>query len=310
MDCSTIVVNYNTWELTVDAVRSALAGAGKLQHEVIVVDNGSTDDSVKQLESAFAAEFKDNVSLIVNEENHGFSKGNNIGASAARGDVLFFLNSDTIVHDSAIEVLYHFVRKRPEAGLVGPLVLNADGTEQASTFAMLTAFRIIRHNIPIWSLILGKDKREDYVPSQTEPVDSLNGCAIAVRREVFERIGRWDESYFMYAEDRELSFAALQHGLVNYFCREASITHYGGASSWKDYHKQQVVALRSALEFLRRHHGRTIRAVFRISGAIGFGLRVPIFGLWERSRPELAEDYRRRKMAAAELFHWFVREFK
>ena len=309
MDCSTIVLNFNTPELAIDAVKSALTGAGTLEHEVIVVDNGSADHSIERLRQALPPHLYPNVELIGCETNHGFSKGNNIGAEASKGEVLIFLNSDAIVRSNAIERLYHFVQENPRIGIAGPLVLNLDGSEQPSTSSMLTPLRILRHNIPLWSLLKGKDRRQDYVPQRTEPVDFMSGCAMAVRREVFDKIGRWDETYFMYAEDRELCYAAKQAGYENYFVREASIAHHGGASSWHVYHKQQVIACRSAVVFLRRHHGPAMVAIYRLTGVIGFGLRIIIFRLWEATRPQREEEYRRRRMAAKELFRWFVFNF-
>lgn len=309
MDCSTIILNFNTPDLTIDAVHSALRGAAALEHEVIVVENGSTDDSLERLQGAFPPRAYPNVKLIACDTNHGFSKGNNIGAEASGGEVLFFFNSDAVAHGNAIEYLYHFVQENRNVGIAGPLVLNLDGTEQPSTSSMLTPFRILRHNIPLWSLLKGKDRRRDYVPPCTEPVDFMSGCAMAIRREVFDKIGRWDETYFMYAEDRELCYAAKHAGFENYFVREASITHHGGASSWHVYHKQQVVACRSAVVFLRRHHGSAMVAIYRVTGAIGFGLRTIIFRLWEATRPKRAEEYKRRRMAAKELLRWFVFDF-
>ncbi len=305
MDCSTIIVSYNTFDLTRAAVEAALAAAGDLAHEVIVVDNDSPDDSAARLRAAFPEAENPRVHIIANTENAGFSKANNQGAARAQGTVLFFLNPDTLAHNHAIRTLYDFLTTHPDAGAIGPHVLNADGTDQPSTSSFPTTRRILRHHLPLGSLLRGKDRRDDAIPSTTQPVDIVNGCALALRREAFDAVGGWDASYFMYTEEAELCYALQQAGYTNYFVRAAQITHYGGASTQDTYAAQQLVQQRSALQFLRRHHSRWFVAWYRATGALGFGLRAVLFPLLARLRPERAAAYRKRGQAAAALFGWF-----
>jgi len=307
MDCSTIIVSYNTFDLTQAAVEAALAAGGGLAHEVIVVDNNSPDGSGPRLRDAFPEAAHPNVHVLENTENAGFSKANNQGAARAQGRVLFFLNPDTVAHGQAVRTLFDFLTAHPEAGAVGPHVLNADGTDQPSTAAFPTARGILVHHLPLGSLLRGKDRRQDAIPPATEPVDIVIGCALALRRDAFDAVGGWDESYFMYKEETELCRALREAGYVNYFVREAQITHYGGASTWDTYAEQQIVQQRSVLQFMRRHYSRWFVAWYRLTGALGFGLRAMLFPLLERLRPHGASDYRRRGQAAATLFRWFLR---
>ena len=306
MDCSTIIVSYNTFDLTRAAVEAAQAAAGDLAHEVIVVDNHSPDESAARLRAAFPAVEHPHIHILANTENAGFSKANNQGAARAQGGVLFFLNPDTLAHGFAVRALYDFLTTHAEAGAVGPHVFNADGTDQPSTSSFPTVRRILGRHLPLGSLLRGKDHREDAIPSTTQPVDIVNGCALALRREAFDAVGGWDESYFMYTEEAELCFALRQAGYTNYFVRAAQITHYGGASTPDTYAAQQLVQQRSALQFLRRHHSRWFVAWYRMTGALGFGLRAVIFPLLARLRPERADAYRPRGEAAARLFRWFL----
>ena len=309
MNCSTIIVSYNTFDLTRAAVEAAQAAAGDLAHEVIVVDNHSPDESAARLRVAFPEAEHPHIHILANAENAGFSKANNQGAARAQGTVLFFLNPDTLAHDQAIRTLYDFLTTHPEAGAVGPHVLNADGTDQPSTSPFPTMRRILRHHLPLGSLLRGKDRRDDVIPSATRPVDIVNGCALALRREAFDAVGGWDESYFMYAEETELCFALRQAGYTTYFVRAAQITHYGGASTQDTYAAQQIVQQRSALQFLRRHHSRWFVAWYRITGVLGFGLRAVLFPMLARLRPTRASAYRQRGEAAAALFRWFLRDY-
>ncbi len=309
MDCSTIIVSYNTFALTREAVETALAAAPGLAHEVIVVDNHSPDESAARLRAAFPEAAHPNVHVVANAENAGFGKANNQGAALAQGDVLFFLNPDTVVHGQAIGTLYDFLTAHPDAGAIGPRVFNPDGTDQPSTSFFLTAWRMLRHHLPVGSLLRGQDRRQDAIPPTSQPVDIIKGCALALRRAAFDAVGGWDESYFMYSEEAELCFALQEAGFTNYFVREAEIIHYGGVSSWDHYAEQQVVQQRSALYFLRRHHSAGLIVFYRITGLLGFGLRALLFPILTRLRPQAAPDYRRRGQAAAVLFRWFLSGF-
>ena len=309
MDCSTIIVSYNTFDLTERAIRSALAAAEGLEHEVIVVDNNSPDDSATRLQESFPKDAFPTVTITANAGNVGFARANNEGAALARGKVLFFLNPDTIVHDRAIRILHDFVTSRPDVGAAGPHVLNEDGTDQPSTFPFVTPGYLIWHRLPVDALFRGSDRRDDYVPAQTEAVDIIKGCALAIHHEVFEEISGWNESYFMYNEERELCHALANAGYSSYFVREAKITHLGGASSIDNYAEQQIVHQKSLLQFMINHRQRGLVVLNRVTGALGFGARAVIFRMLARLRPRLAEDYVRRGLAASALFRWFVVDY-
>jgi GT2 family glycosyltransferase len=308
MDCSTIIVSYNTFELTRKAIASALKAAPGLEHEVIVVDNDSPDQSGKHLQTLFSNDEFSEVTIIINEENRGFARANNQGADEASGDVLFFLNPDTVVHDEAIRTIYDFIDQNPAAGAVGPRVLNADGTVQSSVSSKVSPTSVIAHHLPLDALIPGQNEWRN-TPTEITAVDIVKGCALAVRREVFDTVGKWDESYFMYAEERELCYAIQEAGFTNYYLPKASITHFGGASSEENYADQQLLHHRSAIQFLERHHSPTIRAVHRTTGIIGFGLRAVVFRILRYLRPNSGRNLQRRGEAATKLFWWFLLDY-
>ena len=298
MDCSTILVSYNTYTLTVEAVSSALAAAASLSHEVIVVDNASPDRSADRLREAFAQDSR--VHVIANEENRGFSAANNQGAARASGRNLFFLNPDTIVHGDAIHTLSLFLDAHPEVGAIGPLVLNPDGSHQVSTSNMDSYASILARSFPLRP----RQPERSATPRQ---VDIINGCALALRRRSFDAVGGWDERYFMYAEENELCMALLRNELVNVQVPSAVITHYGGQSSTDRYVEQQLLASQSYVAFLKRHHSRGILWFNRAAAVVGYGGREVIFALLERLRPGASADYRRRKAAAAAIWRFYAR---
>lgn len=306
MDCSTIIVSYNTFALTREAVRSALESGEPLEHEVIVVDNQSPDESARRLREAFPRTAFPNVTVLESGGNIGFSAANNLGATKATGRVLFFLNPDTVVHEGAIPRLVEFLDRHPGAGAAGPHVLNADGTDQASVFGFFTVQTVLRSYLPLGALFRAEARRYDPTPTTTGPVDAVKGCALAMPRTAFDAVGGWDDSYFMYAEEMELCWQLHAHGLPVYFVREAAITHYGGVASRDQYVEQQVMSRQNALRFIQRHGSPATAVVNRVAGTLGFGVRAAIFPILARLRPDDADEYRLRGKAASALWRWFL----
>ncbi len=303
LDVSTVIVSYNTFEMTRMAVATALAAAASLAHEVIVVDNASPDGSAARLAEAFAGDAR--VRIVAREDNAGFSAANNVGAALARGRVLYFLNPDTVSHGDSVAALVRFLDAHPEAGAVGPRVLNADGTNQASVAGFDTLWTLLRHYFP-----LGGHPSARSLPTATAPVDVVIGCALAIPRAAFDRVGGWDERYFMYAEEFELCWALRDAGYTSYYVRDAEITHLGGQSGMDRYAEQQVLNAQSATAFLRRHYPAYVLWANRAGGAAGFAVRDAAFSALVRLRPAHAADYRRRADAARALWKWFALTYR
>src|SRR3989344_5123947 len=132
IDLSIIIINYNTRELTLACLDSIVRSKPKVRYEIIIVDNGSSDDSVQQLKKLTSGHWP--LTVYENKENLGFSKANNQGIKTAKGEYILLLNSDTKVKKDAIDKLVEFARKTPDAGVVGARLFNSDGSIQASCF--------------------------------------------------------------------------------------------------------------------------------------------------------------------------------
>ncbi len=308
MELSTIIVSYGTFDMTCDAIASVQASSPELEQEIIVVDNDSSDDSGPRLVERFAGDHAISVQIIQMKSNVGFAAANNVGAQQAAGKVLFFLNSDTLVASGSIAELFRFTSSQKGAGAVGPHVVNEDGSDQESTAKQITFGGLLRHFLPGSALFRSSLAKAVESPRETCSVDVVKGCAIAMRREVFDSIGGWDDSYFLYAEERELCFALLRTGYKNYFLRSARVVHFGGASTLlEDYASQQIIQQRSSLAFLTRHHSRSLVYTNRVLGIVGFGLRGMLFsviGLFNGSA-----DFQKRGEAARKLFAWFLLDY-
>ncbi len=306
---STIIVSYNTFNLTVKAIESAIASSPELQHEIIVVDNNSPDDSGSKLRDYFSDRDSNPVTVIRLNKNLGFSGANNVGAAQAKGEVLFFLNPDTEVHPATISKIYAFLTEHDDVGVLGPYVINPGGSDQGSVSSFITVGSLIRFFFPSSAIFQSGFAKKANIPDKTKEVDILKGCAVALRRKVFDQIGGWDESYFLYAEERELCYAAKNLGYKNYFLRSAPIMHIGGAStSLENYAAQQIIQQQSSLQFLQRHHGLFLVVLNRALGVLGFGIRASIFPILELMTKK--SHYQLRGQAAKKIFLWYVQDYK
>jgi N-acetylglucosaminyl-diphospho-decaprenol L-rhamnosyltransferase len=308
MDLSSIIVSYNTFELTRTAILSILESSRILAQEVIVVDNNSPDGSGPRLRDHFDTIGETRVRVIDLDTNRGFAAANNLGATHASGDVLFFLNPDTISRDGLADAVYQFLSSRADAGAVGPRVLNEDGTDQASISTFPSVASLLRFYFPVTALFQRLKKDRFMAPKSITEVDVVKGCALAVRREVFDSVGGWDASYFLYSEENEFCLSLQQANFKNFFLPDARVVHLGGASTVReDYAEQQIIQQRSALQFLKRHKSPGFIALNRVLGLLGFGFRGVVFGILALGPGNT--DFRLRGQAARRIFRWFMTDY-
>ncbi len=228
---SVIIVNWNTKDLLKQTVSSLLASTS-LPLEVIVVDNASTDGSIEMIKEEFPQ-----IVHLVNTENLGFGKANNQGMAKATGEVFFLLNSDTIVHTHAVDTLYAYLQEHQEVGMVGPKLLNADGTFQHACRRRLpnplNSFLYLSGIGKIFprSEVMNAYKMQAESPDISGPVEAISGAAMCFRRSVYAATGGFDERFFMYGEDLDLCKMTHDNGFPIHYVHTAVITHLGGQSS-------------------------------------------------------------------------------
>jgi GT2 family glycosyltransferase len=269
---SVIVVSYNTRAMTLDCLRS-LAAETKVSHEVIVVDNASTDGSA----AAIAAEFP-GIRLMAETANHGFAAATNLAAAEARGDYLLLLNPDTVVLDGAVDRLLAFAQARPEAGIWGGRTLYGDGRlNPASCWRRMTPWNLFCRASGLTGLFPGSGlfNPEAYGgwPRDTErAVDIVTGCFLLIRRDLWQRLGGFDPAFFMYGEEADLCLRARALGAAPRVTPEATIVHHGGASERVRADKM-VRLLTAKAELIERHLPAWQRPLAR-----------PLLRLWPLSR--------------------------
>jgi len=225
MEVTIVVASYNTKELTVGCLKSIARAKVGLKYEVIVVDNGSKDGTVEAIRRLKIA--IDNLIVIENVENLGFARANNQGISKAKGRYVLLLNSDTEVKRGAIEKLREFAEEKPDVGVVGARLLNADGTMQESVFRLPTLGRTVKQ---YW--FGQKGVLDKYVPGGENPVEveAVVGAAFMITPEAIKKVGKLDERYFMFFEDLDYCRRARRAGLGLWYLPEAEVVHYHGKS--------------------------------------------------------------------------------
>jgi len=262
---SVIIVNWNGRELLRNCLRSLLGhrssvigrqlntGPGpatepfRLSTEIIVVDNASTDGSAEMV----SREFPD-VRQIINAENLGFARANNVGIRAARGRYILLLNNDTVASPDALEGLVAFMEAHPDAGAVGPRLLRPDGAAQPYAFGCdPTPGYLLRRGIN--RLLFGRPLH-DWATNDVQPVDWVSGACLLARRAAIEQAGLLDEKIFMYFEDNDWCLRIRRAGWRVYYDPQVAIIHIGGQSL--AHNPAAARAYRESLRyFYRKHYG-------------------------------------------------------
>jgi GT2 family glycosyltransferase len=275
VDLSIIIVNWNTRDLLSRCLKAVYSNLGKLDAEVLVVDNASSDDSIEYIQREYPQ-----VRIFQNEDNIGFSRANNRGIAEARGRYYLLLNTDTFVHPNALETLVRFMDEHPEAGAGGCRLYYEDGSLQRSC----TSFPTLSTELwqALWldrifpeSKIFGKYWMTYWDFNDVREVDSIIGACMMLRRETINEVGAFDESYFMYSEEVDLCYRMKKAGWKVLFTPKATATHIWGGTSKRIQEETTFLRLyRSRMKFFRKHYGRPAAFGFKLVLTVGSFMRV------------------------------------
>jgi hypothetical protein len=278
LDLSVIVVNYNTSTFLRNCLQSVFEQTRGLDYEVIVVDNASWDGSREMLQHEFPK-----VRTIFNSENKGFAAANNQAIRVAQGRYVLLLNSDTRVLDGAIQETFHFMEEHREASIVGCKLLNSDGTLQPSCMSFPTVWNLFVESSFLYLVfprtkLFGRYHMSYFNYDTIETVDFVTGAFMMIRRAVFESVGLFDESYFMYTEETDLCYRAKQHGFNVCFIPWTTIVHYGrGSIDSTDRFLEQVH--QTQLQFVRKHFRGMRKFLGIVLKEVGIAVRIPTYFL-------------------------------
>jgi hypothetical protein len=257
---SIIIVSYNARADLERCLASLHAHAPAIPHEIVVVDNQSTDGS------AAAARRWPGVKVVEAGGNIGFAAANNLGIRATTGAAVLLLNSDTLVPPGAIDLLVAELDRHPEAAIAGPRLVDARGRAELSFGPMLGPFNEIRQKLlKRSSRIVERATRRPQTP------DWVSGACLLVRRQDAEAVGLLDERYFMYTEDVDLCAAIRARGRTIRFTPQVEVVHLRGRSAATAPEATRQAYRRSQLAFYEKHHpgwAPVLRLYLRLRGQL------------------------------------------
>lgn len=255
MDLTVIILNWNAREWLARSVGSALGqDVGARAFDVVFVDNASTDGSAELVRERFPT-----ARVMALPENRGFAAGNNAALATTTARHVLLLNPDTETHPGAFAALLDFMDAHPGCGILGPQVLNPDGSLQYSCRRFPTLEAGLFRNTPLGKLFPGNKATRDYLLKDTPHdapmrVDWVSGCAMLIRREVLDTVGALDEQFYMYEEDVDLCYRAREAGWDVWYNPAAVVTHAIGQSSNKNPRPMIIAFHRSMFRFFQKHY--------------------------------------------------------
>jgi GT2 family glycosyltransferase len=263
MKLSIVIVNYNVKYFLEQCLLSVRSACKNIEAEVIVVDNNSVDHSLEMLDDKFQ-----DIILIANKENVGFSKANNQGIRIAKGKYILLLNPDTLVEEDTFSKCISFMDEHPEAGGLGVKMLDGKGrflkeskrglpTPMAAFYKMFGFSTLFPH-----SKVFSAYHKGHIPQDQIAEIEILSGAYMWMRKSVLDQVGLLDESFFMYGEDIDLSYRIIQGGYKNYYFPQARIIHYKGESTKKDTVNYVYVFYNAMIIFARKHYSSKSAKIF------------------------------------------------
>ena len=260
MILSVVIISYNVkffLEQCLSSLKKAVEGSDMLrgQTEVFIVDNASSDGSMDFLIPLFPV-----FRFIRNKENSGFARANNQVISFCTGEYILFLNPDTILAEDSLENCIRFFRNKDGAGAIGVKMVDGSGSylreskrgfpgAWASFYKMSGMSALFPHSKKFAAYYMGHLSEEN-----SHAVDILSGAFLMVKKSVLDRIGVFDEQFFMYGEDIDLSWRIIKAGFTNYYFADTTIIHFKGESTTKD--ARYVSLFYSAMELFMKKHFR------------------------------------------------------
>ncbi|MBI4963853.1 MAG: glycosyltransferase family 2 protein [Desulfomonile tiedjei] len=270
---SVIIVNRNTADLLVRCLdhvfRSDLSG----KPEVIVVDNGSTDGSVARAKAAFPE-----VTIIEAGRNLGFAAANNRAFEKASGDFLLLVNTDALLEKDCARKLLDLMNADPGVGMVGPQLLNEDGTVQTSYEAVPTLATETLNRSLLKRLFPSRFPSKSCRLEGPEQVEALIGAVMMIRRKALEQVGAFDEDYFFFLEETDLAVRMRHAGWRVVHEPRARAIHLQGATAKAVHEAARIEFYRSRYLFFQKHYGNGARNILSAVLTLNLTLNVLVLG--------------------------------
>ncbi len=277
MQLSVIIVNYNVKYFLEHCVRSVLAACATIDAEIWVVDNNSKDGSVAMLQQQYPK-----IKCIANTENVGFAKANNLALKQARGTYVLYLNPDTIIAEDCLEECIGYMDKNKKVGALGPRLIDGKGEFLPESKRGFPSARTAFFKIAGLSLLFPKSKLFNsyhlgYMNEhEIQEVDILAGCFMFCRKEVLDKVGGFDEQYFMYGEDIDLSYQIKKEGYTNVYFPKTNVIHYKGESTKKESMNYVKMFYEAMIKFAKKNFTGTNKKIYILLITLGVYMRAVI----------------------------------
>lgn len=251
-----MIVTRNCCALLREALRSAIESHDSLTKRIVVVDNGSTDDTTLMVEREFPA-----VSLARAGRNLGFARANNLGAKEADSEFLLLLNSDARLEPDALAAAAEWMRQHPECGIAGARLLNSDGSPQNSIANAPSLATELLNKSLLRRLFPRRFPGKEHQFREPVEVESVIGAFMLVRRKVWQELGGLDERYFFFFEETDFCIRARQRGWKVVHLPQVEVWHAQGQSVGKMPSAARIEYWRSRYIYFQKHYGRLARGV-------------------------------------------------
>jgi len=258
---SIIIVTYNSREEIDDALRALRQPRPQIDHEIIVVDNASTDGTATHLRATWPS-----VRAIDAGGNIGFAAANNLGVRETSSELVLLLNPDTRAHGPAVDRLVAALDEQRDVAIVGPRIVDAHGRAELSFGRMISPIAELRQK-----LLQRMTGVVDAMTRHSRDVDWVSGACLMIRRADLEAVGFLDERFFMYTEDVDLCTRVRRRGRTVRFLADAQIEHLRGRSVAHAQRPTSIAYRRSQLAFYEKHHPRwvpVLRAYLKLRGRL------------------------------------------
>ncbi len=272
-DLSIIIVSYNVRLYLHQCINSIIEHSPQLKKEIIVVDNNSKDGTISYLKGVFP----DQIHFIENAENRGFGRACNQGLAVATGQYTLFLNPDTLLHDDCLHQCIQFLKSQQNIGLLGVRMIDEHGVYRPESKRHLPTAKASFIKLFGMSASLAKRDEAYYDDESGEQesarVEVLTGAFMMGATTTLRQLDGFDEDYFMYGEDIDISYRSLLAGYENHYLGSQTMTHYKGKSSTDDQHHLTHHFYGAMQIFYDKHYGPQDSRLFALAVSLGITLR-------------------------------------
>lgn len=299
-----VIVNWNAGEQLRECVSSLLTYADQVLGKIIVVDNGSSDQSVMMLPKHPLVE------LVLLKDNVGFASGCNAGAAVSSSSYILFLNPDAAVYQNTLQQAYDFMQNpaNQKVGILGVQLLDEHGHVARSCSRFPSASRCLAQSVGFdkWRPATGSAMAEwDHLSNRV--VDQVIGAFFMVRRPLFLQLNGFDERFFVYYEEVDFAYRACQLGYQSYYLSDVSAFHLGGGVSNQVKARRLFYSLRSRLLYANKHFSSLDISIIFVATLLLEPLARLLLGLLSRSKATIAETAGGVRMLYSWLPDWWLR---